>query len=115
VEVLYFILAVVMLLGALCRSSPEFARYWGSVGQAGGGRAAARRERRRAAAEQRRAERLSRAAERRAERIAEERLKRVEGQMSRGSAGFANQNEAREALRGRGGRSNELDERWFGR
>lgn len=37
----------------------------------------------------------------------------VEQQKSRGNAGFASEAEAREALRGRGGRQSQLDERFF--
>lgn len=75
--------------------------------------ASRRRERRRAAKEQRRAELAMRIAERRAELLARERLRRVRLQMARGSAGNASPQQAREALRGRGGRANDLDERWF--
>jgi hypothetical protein len=37
----------------------------------------------------------------------------VEQQKARGNAGFASEAEAREALRGRGGRQSNLDEKWF--
>lgn len=84
-----------------------------SAGPGFGARRAARRERRRAVKEQRRAELAMRIAERRAELLARERLRRVQLQMARGSAGNASPQQAREALRGRGGRANDLDERWF--
>jgi len=74
---------------------------------------AARRQMKRARAEQRRAERASRQAERQAAELARERLRRVEEQMARGKAGDATEAQAREALQGRGGRPNKLDERMF--
>jgi len=86
---------------------------WGTTGWSFGRGRAARRERRRAAKEQRRAELAMRIAERRAELLARERLRRVQLQMARGSAGDASPQQAREALRSRGGRANDLDERWF--
>jgi len=46
-------------------------------------------------------------------RAEEAALKLVQGQMARGRAGDATEAQAHEALRGRGGRANKLDERWF--
>src|SRR3954451_13918760 len=40
-------------------------------------------------------------------------LKAVERQKARGDAGFASEAEARAALRGKGGRPSQLDDRWF--
>jgi hypothetical protein len=54
----------------------------------------------------------------REQRIEVERQRRewravVEGQKADGSAGFADESEAMDALGGRGGRRSNLDDRWF--
>jgi hypothetical protein len=59
------------------------------------------------------AEQDARAAEREVRAQHEKWLKMVEQQMARGRAGDASQQEAQAALSGRGGRPNELDDRWF--
>jgi hypothetical protein len=60
-----------------------------------------------------RAARQARADERASRRQRQEWFDVVERQKTRGDAGNATQEEAREALRGRGGRPNPLDERRF--
>lgn len=68
-------------------------------------------------AEARDAARLARRQMEISERIQQEQrrqwLEMVQRQNVRGHAGNATQEEAREALRGRGGRANPLDNRWF--
>jgi hypothetical protein len=51
--------------------------------------------------------------ERASRRQQQEWLAEVRRQKSRGSAGFADEAAARAALRGRGGRPSNLDDRWF--
>jgi hypothetical protein len=58
-------------------------------------------------------ERAARDAERRAEKQMKEWRELVERQMSRGKAGNATQEQAQEALRGRGGLPNPLDDGWY--
>jgi hypothetical protein len=71
----------------------------------------------RAAAQARRmardAERAARAHERASRRQQREWYEAVARQKSRGHAGFADEAAARAALRGRGGRPSNLDDRWF--
>ena len=59
------------------------------------------------------AERAARAHERASRRQQREWYEAVERQKSRGHAGFADEAAARAALRGRGGRPSNLDDRWF--
>ena len=70
-------------------------------------------ERKVAEAEEQETEEAGREAERQARELAREKLKRVEGQMARGTAGDASEEQARDALRGRGGRTNKLDDLSF--
>jgi len=55
----------------------------------------------------------AREAERKAEAQRQEWMDIVRQQHARGRAGPASQDKARAALRGRGGRPNPLDDRWF--
>lgn len=59
------------------------------------------------------AERAARAHERASRRQQREWYEAVARQKSRGKAGFADEAAARAALRGRGGRPSNLDDRWF--
>lgn len=112
-EILGLIVLAVWVLGMMSRSDPQFSQNWKAASDAAAARRAARWEKWKADAARRRAIRQSRRAELRARELANEKLQQVERQMARGAAGDASQEEAREALRGRGGRANPLDERWF--
>jgi hypothetical protein len=59
------------------------------------------------------AERERRAYERASRRQQREWREEVERQRAKGKAGFADEAAARDALRGRGGRPSNLDDRWF--
>jgi len=59
------------------------------------------------------AERAARAHERAARQQQREWYETVARQKSKGKAGFADEAAARAALRGRGGRPSNLDDRWF--
>ena len=76
-----------------------------------------RAEAKRVEAEARDAARLARRQMENSERIQQEQRRQwrelVERQNVRGHAGNATPDEARAALRGRGGRANPLDDRWF--
>jgi hypothetical protein len=59
------------------------------------------------------AERAARVQDRASRRQQQEWYEAVARQKSRGHAGFADEAAARDALRGRGGRPSNLDDRWF--
>jgi hypothetical protein len=112
-ELIGLILGAVWLLGIISRSDPQFSQNLKAAGDAAAARRAARWEQWKTDAARRRAIRRNRRAEQRARELANAKLQQVERQMARGSAGDATQEEAREALHGRGGGANPLDDRWF--
>jgi hypothetical protein len=111
--VLALLVAALWLFGAASRDNPAMSHALQSFGAASAARSAARRAKAEAEAERRRAERASLKAERQAQKLAQERLRQVERQMVRGRAGFGRQEQARAALRSRGGRPNPLDGRKY--